>query len=377
MHADSISKNVLSANNKCFVNDNLEVKRLIQENDHLFKLLLSQVIVHICVNSLATLTNYRKMELDYIDEYNETLVLKAELAKKEHMVERTVFNEVLLKCSRLENRFEHTRALKPLDSDLDSACKYATRIQEVLVYVSATCPSFTKPSEKLVAVTPLNKNKRVRVISSTSAGRSKPTSNTKKNRILRTTSSNQENKVKDHPRSVKSCLNKKNHVSKPVCNVNVKYSMLNVNSELIYATCNEYMFDAIHDLCVLDYVSDVNVHSKSKSAKSRQKKKTWKHTVDPPKEISQPPVTIPNLAIKLHRRRKKVAKSVKLSSKPSILGSRPSNILEPNKHWGSNISNFHLLLMSNAGHSHRPLILGLGMLKAYDRTTLLAHQLCQ
>ncbi|GKE27789.1 hypothetical protein Tco_1443173 [Tanacetum coccineum] len=314
MHADSISENVLSANNKCFVNDNLEVERLIQENDHLFELLLSQVIVHICVNSLATLTNYRKMELDYIDEYNETLVLKAELAKKEHMVERTIFNEVLLRdahidyikhtqkhADTLREIVEHTRALKPLDRDLDSACKYATRIQEVLVYVSATCPSFTKPSEKLVAVTPLNKNKRVRfaepatssnntkkqvdskntrdsnqpllpstrVISSTSAARSKPTSNAKKNRILRTTSSNQENKVKDHPRSVKSCLNKKNHVSKPVCNVNVKYSMLNVNSELIYATCNEYMFDTIHDLCVLDYVNDVNVHSKSKSAKSR------------------------------------------------------------------------------------------------------------
>ncbi|GJV09019.1 hypothetical protein Tco_1346675 [Tanacetum coccineum] len=206
MHADSISGNVLSANNECLVNAN------------------------------------------FIDEYNETLVLKAELAKKEHMVEKNVYNEVLLRCSRLKNQcasleiklqhqkesfqnnnplntqnaptlleffeinnlqskleakdvsitnmrkriadlkaksvltessnyikhaqkhadnlreiVERARALKPLDSDLDYACKYATRIQEVLVYVHATCPSLAKPSEKLVAVTPLNKNKNKKV----------------------------------------------------------------------------------------------------------------------------------------------------------------------------------------------------------------------
>ncbi|GJY84264.1 hypothetical protein Tco_0497640 [Tanacetum coccineum] len=47
MHVDSILANVLPADNKCLVNDNLEIKRLEQENDHLFELLLSQDIVHI------------------------------------------------------------------------------------------------------------------------------------------------------------------------------------------------------------------------------------------------------------------------------------------------------------------------------------------
>ncbi|GJU77082.1 hypothetical protein Tco_1274152 [Tanacetum coccineum] len=62
MHADSVPVNVLSTNNKCLVNDNIESERLIQKIDHLFELLLSQDIVHICVNSLATLINYAKME---------------------------------------------------------------------------------------------------------------------------------------------------------------------------------------------------------------------------------------------------------------------------------------------------------------------------
>ncbi|GKA40784.1 hypothetical protein Tco_0733377 [Tanacetum coccineum] len=191
---------------------------------------------------------------------------------------------------------KHARALRPLDSDLDSAYSHKTQ--------DSNKPVLPSTGMKI----------------STSASRSQPSGSTKTSRISPSTSSNLPNKVEDHPRSVKSNKNIKNrviepicdvNVTKPVCNVNVKYSMLNVNSELIYATCNEYMFDTIHDLCVLDYVNDVNVHSKSKSAKSRQKKKTWKHTGE-------------------------------------IFTSR----------------------------SHRPLILGLGMLKAYDRITLSAHQLC-
>ncbi|GJZ14452.1 hypothetical protein Tco_0550129 [Tanacetum coccineum] len=104
MHADSVSINVLPANNKSLVHDNLEIERLKQENDHLFELLLSQDIVHICVNSLATLTNYAKMDQDYIYEYSENLVLRTELAKMELMIEKKSFDEVVLRCLRLENR---------------------------------------------------------------------------------------------------------------------------------------------------------------------------------------------------------------------------------------------------------------------------------
>nr|GEX78717.1 hypothetical protein [Tanacetum cinerariifolium] len=56
MHVDSVLVNVLYANNERLVHDNLEIERLEQENEHLFELLLSQDIVHIFVNSLATLT---------------------------------------------------------------------------------------------------------------------------------------------------------------------------------------------------------------------------------------------------------------------------------------------------------------------------------
>ncbi|GKB48758.1 hypothetical protein Tco_0899511 [Tanacetum coccineum] len=109
--------------------------------------------------------------------------------------------------------------------------------ERVASYVSATCPSSRKQSEKLIAVTPIKKQERV--ITSTSASGSKPSGNTKKNRISRPTSSNKKNKVEDHLRSVKSSLNKTNRVSEPVCNANVKHSVLNANSMLICSTCNE------------------------------------------------------------------------------------------------------------------------------------------
>ncbi|GJV28830.1 hypothetical protein Tco_1385278 [Tanacetum coccineum] len=51
---------------------------------------------------------------------------------------------------------------QPLDKELDFACKYAERIQELLVYVRDTCPNAIKLNEKKVAVTPKNKVKKVR-----------------------------------------------------------------------------------------------------------------------------------------------------------------------------------------------------------------------
>ncbi|GJT21894.1 retrovirus-related pol polyprotein from transposon TNT 1-94 [Tanacetum coccineum] len=109
--------------------------KLEQENDHLFELFLSQDIVHICVNSLASRNDCREMQ----------------------------------------------QGIKSLAS----------------------------------------------------ASRSQPSGNTKKNKISQTTSSNPKNKVKDHPRSVKSSSNKKNRVIEPICDVNVKHTKLNVNSEVV------------------------------------------------------------------------------------------------------------------------------------------------
>ncbi|GJX32853.1 phosphopantothenoylcysteine decarboxylase-like protein [Tanacetum coccineum] len=122
-----------------------------------------------------------------------------------------------------------------------SAYKYVKLIQELLGYVRDTCLDIHKPSEKLVAVTPINKKKTTRVSRSTKSSRSQSTDNTKNDRILQISSSTQKkNKVEDHSRIVNS------------------------------------MFDARHELCFLEFVSDMNASSKSKSVKKAKKKEEWK-----------------------------------------------------------------------------------------------------
>nr|GEW25077.1 integrase, catalytic region, zinc finger, CCHC-type, peptidase aspartic, catalytic [Tanacetum cinerariifolium] len=62
----------------------------------------------------------------------------------------------------LRKIIKDARELKPLDSNLAYACTFITHIQELLVYVSVTCPSTKHASDKLVAGTPMNKTMKVR-----------------------------------------------------------------------------------------------------------------------------------------------------------------------------------------------------------------------
>ncbi|GJY29369.1 retrovirus-related pol polyprotein from transposon TNT 1-94 [Tanacetum coccineum] len=55
---------------------------------------------------------------------------------------------------------EQGKSQNPLNNSLNSACKYTKRIQELLIIIRQTCPSINNSSDKLVAVTPKNKDKR-------------------------------------------------------------------------------------------------------------------------------------------------------------------------------------------------------------------------
>ncbi|GKA11283.1 retrovirus-related pol polyprotein from transposon TNT 1-94 [Tanacetum coccineum] len=302
---------------------------------------------------------------------------------------------------------EQAKSLNPLDSASYSACKYVKLIQELLGYVRDTCPDIHKPSEKLVAVTPINKKKTVRfaepVISSstsqkqlgssqtktkqttnnsvststgvsrsTKSSRSKSTDNTKNDRILQISSSTQKkNKVEDHSRIVKSCLNKPNCVVEPSGNANVQHSKLNTNSELMCVKCNSSMFDARHELCFLEFVSDMNASSKSKSVKKAKKKEEWKPTgkvftkigynwrptgrtftlvgnacpltritatnkVPLREPIPLEVIAQESVVTKVYTRRPKVPKTNGSNSKPKIAKFVISNKTEPDTSWGSN-----------------------------------------
>ncbi|GKA52243.1 retrovirus-related pol polyprotein from transposon TNT 1-94 [Tanacetum coccineum] len=210
----------------------------------------------------------------------------------------------------LRDLVKHVKSKYPLDHSLESACTYAKLIQELLTHISKTCPSVNNTNGKLVAVTPKNKDKRVRftkpvtslgytitktsstsnlvsnklmlsstgVKLSTSASGSQPSDNTKKDKIRQTPSSTQKNKVEAHPKKVKSSLKNKDCVVQPKETAHVQHYKLNANSELKCVKCNGCILSDNHDLCVLDFINNVNARKKSKSVKKSSKRKVWKPT---------------------------------------------------------------------------------------------------
>ncbi|GJW95216.1 hypothetical protein Tco_0174888 [Tanacetum coccineum] len=110
-------------------------------------------------------------------------------------------------------------------------------------------------------------------LSSTSASGSQPSGNTKKDKIQQTPSITQKNKVEAYPRKVKSSLKNKDCVVEPKGTAHVQHSKLNANSELKCVKCNVCMLYDNHDLCVLDFINNVNARNKSKSVKQSSKRK--------------------------------------------------------------------------------------------------------
>nr|GEU47968.1 hypothetical protein [Tanacetum cinerariifolium] len=216
------------------INEELEnyVAKLLSENERLCK----------------EINHVKQVFKDQFDSIKQTRVLQ-----KEHI--------------------EQAKAKQPLDNALDFACKHTQRIQKLLVYVRDTCPSAIKLSKTKIARTPMNKIKRVTFVEpiasfstnqethdsnkpmlhsrgvkcSTSASGSKPSGNTKNNRISQPSSSNKINKVEDQPRSVKTRKNKKNHVNKVKCNDHVMQFMSNANSVSV-SIKNAPVKDSVNDV---------------------------------------------------------------------------------------------------------------------------------
>ncbi|GJY94681.1 retrovirus-related pol polyprotein from transposon TNT 1-94 [Tanacetum coccineum] len=277
------------------------------DNDRLFDKIISQEIINIVLNSSVIICDSEKKNENSVDTCNKCLELEAELVKKNN-----VYIELSKWFSNLEQHCISLEVAKQLNKQIFQKDKSSDNQNhpEIQGYFEQNDLKAQLPSEKLVVVTPKNKDKKVRfadpvtsssntqkqvdshkpkdsnqpllhstrVIGSIGVSGSKPTGNIKNNRILQSSSSNKTNKVEDQSRSIKSRKNKKNRIAKTICNAYVMQSMLNANSKSVCAICNECLFDANHDKCVLDYVHDVNVLSKSKPAKRKTKKQIWKPT---------------------------------------------------------------------------------------------------
>nr|GEX40727.1 hypothetical protein [Tanacetum cinerariifolium] len=262
-------------------------------------------------------------------------------------------------------------------------------------YLRQTCPNINGESGKLVAVTPMNKAKRVRfadpvtssgnthtktasssnlvsnnhalssigVKPSTSASGSQPSGNTKKDKIQRPPRSTQKNKVEARPKT-KSSLKNQNSTVKPKGIAYVQHSKIN-------AKCNACILYDNHDLCVLN---DVNARAKSKFVMKNSKRKVWKPTgkvftnigyiwkptsrtftmvgnVCPLTRIttstevpSKNPIALETDTPKpvktlVYLRKPRKSKSTNPVSKSKVIKYVSANKKEPSKSWGSTVSN--------------------------------------
>ncbi|GKA17701.1 putative ribonuclease H-like domain-containing protein [Tanacetum coccineum] len=266
----------------------------------------------------------------------------------------------------LNNRTAHSAYIKHTQEEA----------ADLLTNISKTCPSINNSSEKLVVVIPKNKDKRVRFIEpvtssgntkttsssnlvsnkpalsstrvkqSTSASGSQPSGNTKKDKIQRPSSSTLKNKVEAHPRTVKSSLKIKNSVVESKGTANVQHSKLNANSKSLCVKCNGCMLSDNHDLCVLDFINNVNARNKSKSTYWSDlgtmcplTRITITAEVTPKKPTALKTDTPKPVTTLVYSRKPRKSKFDVPVSKPKILKYVSANNKEPSQSRGSIVSN--------------------------------------
>ncbi|GJY25508.1 retrovirus-related pol polyprotein from transposon TNT 1-94 [Tanacetum coccineum] len=375
-------------------------KELLLENDRLLQQIMSQDVLLTVMNSMSLIDKSVNVERKRNETCDKCFNLEAELLKSQN-----AFNVILKKNEDLKAQIQDkVFVITSLKNDLRKIKgKEIVDIAAQIPSANTIVPGMFKldleplaPSAKKVAVTPKNKIKKVRfaepltsssnikqvessntsdsntpVLSSTglkcstSKCGSKPTGNKRNDRISQTPSRNMKNKVEAQPRKV----NNKNRAVEPICDVNVKHSLLNANSEPICATCKKSMFDGVHDICLLDFVENMNSHVKS--AKKHKKQNIWKPTghvftkVGLNWNLTCRTFTIVGNSCPLTRitlanivpPKKTTSHSVE-TQKPElkVYSRKPKNV-------------------KNVGCRYYSLVSGLWMFKTHDREPLLAHEL--
>nr|GFC98554.1 hypothetical protein [Tanacetum cinerariifolium] len=84
--------------------------------------------------------------------------------------------------------------------------------------------------------------------------------------------------LESYTRNVRTSLQNKKSVVNTKDIASVQNSNLNVNSDLQCVTCNGCLFFDNHDSCVLEFINTVNARVKSNSIKKPLKRKVWKPT---------------------------------------------------------------------------------------------------
>ncbi|GJZ25003.1 retrovirus-related pol polyprotein from transposon TNT 1-94 [Tanacetum coccineum] len=251
--------------NKELVNS---VAKLLSENEQLWNEInhVKQIFKDQFDSIKQTRVHHKEQCDSLINKLNlksvENKDLKAQIQDKE-VHHKTILGNTQEQSNILRGIVEQVKAKQPLDGDLDLACKYAIRIQELLVYVQDTYPNAITPSTKKVVVTPMNNVKKVRLVEPLTSS-----SNIKQVKSSNSLDSNTPVLSSTRVKCSTSICGSKPLGSKKNDRIS---SLVDANSDILCATCNESMFDGVHDKCSSKKAKIVE----SKNANHSEPNQTW------------------------------------------------------------------------------------------------------
>ncbi|GJT44286.1 retrovirus-related pol polyprotein from transposon TNT 1-94 [Tanacetum coccineum] len=250
----------------------VKMNQVLNENERILEQVICKDIVNIIVNS--------SVDNAYVNvhECEKCLKLETELLNKMNFNEKEIYDKLFRSYTTLEKHCISLEVNTQLNQEIfqrDNSVSNQSA-QSFDQYFELNKLKAQSQEKDTVIKMLKERIKSLRVKPSTSASGSQPSGNTKKDKIQQTPSSTQKNKVEAHSRTVKSSLKNKTCVAEPNKTTNVQHSKLNANFELLCVKCNGCMLFANHDLCVLDFINNVNARAKSKSVKKSSKRKVWK-----------------------------------------------------------------------------------------------------
>ncbi|GJR49848.1 retrovirus-related pol polyprotein from transposon TNT 1-94 [Tanacetum coccineum] len=329
------------------------------------------------IKSMRENSKKENVKYDYYKIETKNVELEKSVAKLLSENERLCneINHVKQEQANILQRIvEQAKEKKPLDDEIDFACKNAQLIQELLVYVRDTCPNAINLSTKKVAITPKKKVKKVRFAEPlTSSSNSKQVESSKTSDSNTPVLSSIRLKCSTSKSGSKPTGNKRNDRISQTPSRNMK-NKLDANSDLNCATCKKSLLDDVHDKCLLDFVKNVTSHAKS--AKKHKKQTIWKPmghvftevgfkwkltgrtftivgnlcpstritlaNVVPPKTTNSHSVESKKPELKVYSRKLINVNNVGSSKKAKIVESKNANHSKPNHTRGSNATDIPL-----------------------------------
>ncbi|GJR23676.1 retrovirus-related pol polyprotein from transposon TNT 1-94 [Tanacetum coccineum] len=300
---------------QCF---EIQKKQFLIENDRLLDQIISQDIVNIVVNSLMDINTFVNVNssaamndsVNYVEMCNKCLELEAELIKQHNMVEKDEYNRLSKSFSKLEQHCISLELAMQLNKEI---------FQKNDTSVNQTEPTF----DHLFKLNNLKaelqgKDTTIEKFKANIKCLNKPSTINRKgfchNNIKNNLRKFKGKDIVDNATQVSNAttiapaailreiveqaksLNPLDSASYFACKyVKLIQELLGYvrdtcpdihkpSEKLVVVTPNNkkkivsYMFDARHELCFLEFVSDMNVSSKSKSVKKAKKKEEWKPT---------------------------------------------------------------------------------------------------